>query len=38
MSTWQDRISVKPDVCHGKVCIAGTRIMVTVILFRMQKG
>ncbi|MFN0055981.1 MAG: DUF433 domain-containing protein [Planctomycetales bacterium] len=20
-----------PDVCHGKVCIAGTRIMVAVI-------
>jgi uncharacterized protein (DUF433 family) len=35
---WQDRISVKPDVCHGKVCIAGTRIMVTVILDNLADG
>jgi uncharacterized protein (DUF433 family) len=35
---WQERISVKPDVCHGKVCIAGTRIMVTVILDNLAEG
>jgi uncharacterized protein (DUF433 family) len=29
---WQDRISSSPNVCHGKVCIAGTRIPVSVIL------
>jgi hypothetical protein len=22
---WQDRISVNPNVCHGKPCIKGTR-------------
>jgi uncharacterized protein (DUF433 family) len=27
-----DRISVNPKICHGKPCIAGTRIMVSVIL------
>ena len=27
-----ERISVDPDVCHGKACIKGTRIMVSVIL------
>ncbi|MDH4136642.1 MAG: DUF433 domain-containing protein [Anaerolineae bacterium] len=27
-----DRINVDPDICHGKPCIRGTRIMVTVIL------
>ena len=27
-----DRISVDPQICHGKACIKGTRIMVTVIL------
>jgi uncharacterized protein (DUF433 family) len=27
-----DRISVDPHVCHGKACIRGTRIMVSVIL------
>jgi len=27
-----NRISVNPKVCHGKACIRGTRIMVSVIL------
>ena len=35
---WQDRISSKPDVCHGKVCIAGTRIMVSVVLDNLAEG
>jgi len=35
---WQDRISSKPDVCHGKVCIAGTRIPVTVVLDNLAEG
>ena len=29
---WQERITVNPSVCHGKACIKGTRIMVSVIL------
>jgi len=29
---WHDRITVHPDICHGKACIAGTRIMVSIIL------
>ena len=29
---WQDRISVDPAVCHGRACITGTRVMVSVIL------
>ena len=29
---WRERISVDPLVCHGKACIKGTRIMVSVIL------
>jgi uncharacterized protein (DUF433 family) len=29
---WRKRIAVNPQVCHGKACIAGTRIMVSVIL------
>ncbi len=35
---WQDRISVDPSICHGKVCIKGTRIMVTVILDNLADG
>ena len=29
---WQDRISVDPMVCHGKACVNGTRILVSVVL------
>jgi len=29
---WRERISVNPMICHGKACIKGTRIMVSVIL------
>lgn len=35
---WQDRITVLPDVCHGKACIQGTRIMVSVILDNLADG
>ena len=35
---WQDYISSKPEVCHGKVCITGTRVMVTVILDSLAEG
>ena len=27
-----ERISSDPNICHGKVCIKGTRIMVSIIL------
>ena len=29
---WRERISVDPAVCHGKACVAGTRVMVSAIL------
>ncbi|MDQ3133927.1 MAG: DUF433 domain-containing protein [Acidobacteriota bacterium] len=29
---WQERITVDSSICHGKACIKGTRIMVSVIL------
>lgn len=35
---WRDRISADPNVCHGKVCIQGTRIMVSVILDNLAGG
>jgi len=35
---WQDRISVDPAICHGKACIKGTRIMVSVILDNLAAG
>jgi uncharacterized protein (DUF433 family) len=33
-----ERISVDPLVCHGKACIKGTRIMVSVILDNLAAG
>lgn len=35
---WKDRISVDPNICHGKVCIQGTRIMVSVVLDNLAAG
>ncbi len=35
---WKDRISVDPSICHGKVCIKGTRIMVSVVLDNFAAG
>jgi uncharacterized protein (DUF433 family) len=38
MSDWRERVSVNPAICHGKVCIRGTRIMVSVILDNIAAG
>ncbi len=35
---WQDRISIKADVCHGKACVKGRRVRVTVILVSLAEG
>ena len=35
---WQDRVVIDPQVCHGKACIRGTRIMVSIILDYLQAG
>ena len=32
------RISANPEICHGKACIKGTRIMVSVILDCLAEG
>lgn len=38
MNHWRDRISVVPDICHGKACIKGTRIMVSIVLDNLAAG
>jgi len=38
MENWKERISVKPAVCHGKACIRGTPVMVSVILDNVAVG
>lgn len=35
---WKDKIVVDPKICHGKACIKGTRVMVSVILDNMADG
>jgi uncharacterized protein (DUF433 family) len=35
---WRARLVVDPEICHGKVCIRGTRIMVSVILDNLAAG
>jgi len=35
---WRDHIETNPHVCHGKACIRGTRVMVSVILDNLAAG
>ena len=35
---WQGRISISPNVCHGKACIKGTRVLVSVVLANVAAG
>lgn len=35
---WRTRIMSDPTVCHGKACIRGTRIMVSVVLDNLAAG
>lgn len=35
---WRRYLSSDPAICHGKVCITGTRVMVTVILDSLADG
>ena len=32
MTNWQTHVQVDPQICHGQVCIAGTRIPVAIVL------
>ena len=38
MTEWTARITADANVCHGKPCIKGTRIMVAVILDNLAEG
>lgn len=35
---WRARVSIDPKVCHGKPCIKGTRIMLSIILDYLRSG
>lgn len=36
--TVTDYISISPDICHGKPCFKGTRIMVYIVLDMLKYG
>lgn len=38
MKDWKQRISIDPNICHGKPCIKGTRIMVWIIVDCLASG
>ena len=38
MKDWRKRISIDPNVCHGRPCIKGTRIWVSLILDNLAAG
>ena len=35
---WQDYIVIDPEICHGRACIRGIRVMVSVILDNVAAG
>ena len=35
---WRDHITVDPEVCHGRACITGTRVLVTTVLDNLAAG
>ncbi len=35
---WREYITVDPAVCHGKACVKGTRVMVSVVLDNLAAG
>jgi len=35
---WRDMISSSPEICHGKACVKGTRITVSIILDNLAAG
>ncbi len=38
MDHWRSHIRTDPEICHGKPGIAGTRILVSVILDNLAEG
>lgn len=35
---WKKHITSSPNICHGRACIKGTRVMVSVILDNLAEG
>lgn len=35
---WRERITWHPEICHGRACVKGTRVLVSVILDNLAQG
>ncbi len=35
---WREHITVDPEICHGRACITGTRVLVTTVLDNLAAG
>lgn len=35
---WWKHVTVDPSICHGKACITGTRVLVSVVLDNLAAG
>ena len=35
---WRDHITVDPEICHGKACFSGTRVLVSTVLDNLASG
>ncbi len=35
---WREHITVDPMICHGRACITGTRVLVSVVLDNLAAG
>jgi len=35
---WQEHITVDPSICHGKACMQGTRVLVSVVFDNLASG
>ena len=38
LMNWREYITVDPEICHGKACISGTRVLVTTVLDNLADG
>jgi len=38
VKNWKERISIDPNVCHGKPCVKGTRVWVSLIMDNLASG
>ncbi len=35
---WKNYISIDQNICHGKACIKGTRVLVSIVLDSLAEG